>query len=86
MRRPRGMPRGLSRWISSSVKPVHRGVYQVKFLGVAGFSYSRWDGERWYASRPTAALANEVSIEIAGISTMRWRGRRRKNRQRVARP
>ncbi|MEJ8859903.1 hypothetical protein WKW79_35510 [Variovorax robiniae] len=82
----RGMPRGVSRWIPSTVKPVHLGVYQVKFLGVADFSYARWDGKRWCASRPTAALADEVGIEIAGISTMRWRGRRLKKRQRVSRP
>ncbi|RYF48185.1 MAG: hypothetical protein EOO27_35940 [Comamonadaceae bacterium] len=68
--------RNVTRWISSKVKPVRVGMYQVQFLDRVGLFYSRWDGKRWFVSKYTAFLADQAAIEIASIQFMRWRGRK----------
>jgi len=42
------MKKQMTDWFSPSIKPVHEGVYEVRFVFMPdGCLYARWNGKKW---------------------------------------
>jgi hypothetical protein len=65
------MKKQLTPWFSSSIKPVHVGVYETDIDGVAwskGFSF--WNGKCWGNTEDLPEWARDG----IGVQCKKWRG------------
>jgi hypothetical protein len=62
----------LTPWFPGSMVPARVGVYQ-RDIFKDSTSYSRWDGQDWYAysGNPSAAALMQT---VSAIHSARWRG------------
>jgi hypothetical protein len=74
----KGKDMTLTKWFPTDVKPVHIGVYEIKFhlyedQWDQGYAY--WNGKEWSNNRHTVkwAYINRDHIEGA-IQEKKWRG------------
>lgn len=68
--------REVTEWFPAEVKPVHVGVYHVRYqssLPGGGHSYwAAWDGKSWTPAVDEIELVEPA--EIGGIQEKEWRG------------
>ena len=62
-------------WFPAHIKPVHKGVYEVKFTAVRSISpmYATWNGRKWSCS--SFKKSNEWHEKFRGADQDKyWRG------------
>jgi hypothetical protein len=70
----------LSPWHDGSVKPVHVGVYEVKWgwdlnLYKGGIWFNFWDGKKFHVGNGTPELSVKTKQVLPEkITCIRWRG------------
>lgn len=68
----------LTPWFPAEVKPVHVGVYPVKF-SLCGEGFSHWNGKKWGFAMNTPAQAKKSPGNRAYAEQRKeWRGLRSK--------
>ena len=61
-------------WFPPHIKPVHKGVYEVKFTKIAGFytGFATWNGKKW--SRGSHNLLDDYHRNFDALQNKYWRG------------
>lgn len=65
-------------WFPHKVKPVHKGVYEVRWSSWAGCNggpYAYWDGRCWrWARSSVSAARGDTGNSIGAGQDKQWRG------------
>lgn len=64
----------LGPWMPESVKPVHRGVYQVSSFVDGSNWYAKWNGRYWAFAYTNIRTAARSVKEKTRFQERRWRG------------
>ena len=62
-------------WFPSHIKPVHKGVYQIKYTNKhlhESYMLATWDGKKW--SRGSYNLWDEHHTNFDALQNKYWRG------------
>ncbi|CAE6713215.1 hypothetical protein R75461_01157 [Paraburkholderia nemoris] len=69
--------RELTGWFPADVKPVHVGVYHVRYPStmpsLGKFLWARWNGEFWTAAEEKFIWVEE-EMNPGGVQCKEWRG------------
>ncbi len=68
------MSKEMTEWYPPIIKPVRKGVYQVKYLDSTLVSFANWTGKAWGVAYYSLTSAKNNPKNISNFQSKTWRG------------